>query len=104
MRRRWILRSWTSALRSSPKFAYRGFSEVAELGAHQAAHHPYHQLHGPVLAQLLLAYQRAPRLQVQGEGYGGEQRLAPLAACLERIGDSVPHRLPVAEEEDIVLL
>jgi hypothetical protein len=25
------------------------FSEVAELGAHQAAHHPYHQLYGPIV-------------------------------------------------------
>ncbi len=25
------------------------FSAVAELGAHQAAHHPYHQLHGPIV-------------------------------------------------------
>jgi hypothetical protein len=25
------------------------FWEVAELGAHQAAHHPYHQLYGPIV-------------------------------------------------------
>ena len=36
------------------------------LGAHQAPHHPNHQLYGPVLAQLLLAYQCAPRLEVLG--------------------------------------
>jgi hypothetical protein len=36
------------------------------LGAHQAAYHPYHQLHGPISAQLLLAYQCVPRLEVLG--------------------------------------
>jgi hypothetical protein len=59
----------------SPNFALTAFSEVrikgvlgscVALGSHQAAHHPYHQLHGPILAQLLLAYQCAPRLKVLG--------------------------------------
>ena len=35
------------------------------LGAHQATYHPYHQPHCPILAQLLLAHKRAPRLEVQ---------------------------------------
>jgi hypothetical protein len=41
------------------------FSEVAQLGAYQAAHYPYHQPHGPILAQLLLTYQCVPRLEAQ---------------------------------------
>ena len=38
----------------------------AELGAHRTAYHPYHQLHGHILAQFLLAYQCVPRPKVQG--------------------------------------
>jgi hypothetical protein len=51
---------------NSRNFPCTGFSEVAQLGAHQATHHPYHQLHGPTLAQLLVAYQCVPRLKVLG--------------------------------------
>src|SRR5215216_7042062 len=49
----WPLRSPDSG--SIPNFQTVSegvFSEVVELGAHQAAHHPYHQLHGSILAQL----------------------------------------------------
>jgi hypothetical protein len=33
----------------SPRCLEGVCSEVAELGAHQAAHHPYHQLYGPIV-------------------------------------------------------
>jgi hypothetical protein len=37
----------------------------------------------------LPSYEGAPRLEVEGEGYGSEQRLMLLTARLERIGNSV---------------
>ena len=71
---------------------------------HQAPRHPYQQVYGLSIVTALPSYEGAPRLEVEGEGYGNEQRLMLLTARLERIGNSVLHRLPVAVEEHIVLL
>jgi hypothetical protein len=37
-------------------FALTEFSEVAQLGAHQAPHHPYYQLHSSIFLQALPSY------------------------------------------------
>jgi hypothetical protein len=78
------------------------FSKVGRwsLSVHQAPRHPYQQVYGSSIVRALHSYERAPRLEVQGEGYGSEQRLMPLPACLKRIGDSVPHRLPVPPQPE----
>src|SRR5215203_1829071 len=80
------------------------FSKVGRSprGVHQAPRHPYQQVCGLSIFKALPSYEGAPRLEV--EGYGSEQRLMLLTARLERIGNSVLHRLPVAEGERIVLL
>ena len=82
------------------------FSKVerSPRGVHQAPRHPYQQVYGLSIFKALPSYEGAPRLEVEGEGYGSAQRLMLLTARLERIGNSVLHRLPVAEEEHIVLL
>src|SRR5215213_10604162 len=78
-----ILRSW----------------KVVTLDAHQAPHHPNHQLHGSLLVQALLPYERAPRLEVECESYGGQQRLASLALLIPALGHSIlPRPLPVLED------
>jgi hypothetical protein len=51
-----------------PKWLKSSVKKLSEksLGPHQATHHPYHQPHGPIMVQLLLSYQRMPRLEVEG--------------------------------------
>ena len=56
---------------------------------HQAPRHPYQQVCGLSIFKALPSYEGAPRLEVEGEGYGSEQRLMLLTARLERIGNSV---------------
>jgi hypothetical protein len=41
--------------------------------ASRAAHHAHHELDRLLVAQILRAHHRAPRLEVQGEPYGTEQ-------------------------------
>jgi hypothetical protein len=79
----------------SPTFGEGVFSEGGRLslGAYQAPYHPYHKLYGPSILQVLLAHQRAPRLQVQGKGYSPAKCLTAIAACPEGVREGVPHRL-----------
>src|SRR5215217_2771275 len=96
--------------KKTPNFVLTEFSEVRELGflrswkvvtlgAHQAPHHPNHQLHGSLLVQALLPYERIPRLEVEREPYSSQQRLILLALRIPALGHGIaPRSLPVLED------
>src|SRR5688572_4255626 len=66
--------------------------------ASRAADHAYHQLDRLLVAQVLRARHRAPRLEVQGETYGTEQQPGGLAGRPPTGSEGLPHPFPVDED------
>src|SRR5215212_5097466 len=95
---------WTPALLHVLFTGVRGIGilrswKVVTLGAHQAPYHPNHQLHGSLLVQALLPYERIPRLEVEREPYSSQQRLISLALRIPALGHGIaPRSLPVLED------
>ena len=58
--------SWSRVPRLVEKLSenFWKLKRVVTLGAHQALHHPYHQLYTLFVFKCLLPYQRMPRLEV----------------------------------------